>query len=69
MIGLSRPVEFDSEDSSFAGTMTMTWAVTAVSAKSTRVDIKADDVPPGISRTDHSDGLRSSLANLAAYLG
>lgn len=62
-------VEFDSEDSSFAGTMTMTWAVTAVSANSTRVDIKADDVPPGISRTDHIDGLRSSLANLAAYLG
>ena len=62
-------VEFDSDDSSFAGTMTMTWAVTAVSANSTRVDIKADDVPPGVSSTDHIDGLRSSLANLAAYLG
>lgn len=32
------------------------------------VDIRADDVPPGISADDHVDGLRSSLSNLADYL-
>jgi len=61
-------VDFESDDPSFAGTMTMTWSVTAVSAGSTRVDIRADDVPPGISAEDHINGLRSSLTNLATYL-
>ncbi|OBH06366.1 SRPBCC family protein [Mycobacterium sp. E1747] len=61
-------VDFESDDPSFAGTMTMTWAITALSAGSTRVEIRANDVPPGISAGDHIDGLRSSLANLAAYL-
>lgn len=61
-------VSFESDDDSFAGTMTMTWSVTAVSAGSTRVDIRADDVPPGISAADHINGLRSSLTNLASYL-
>ncbi|OBH91228.1 SRPBCC family protein [Mycobacterium sp. E2733] len=59
-------VNFETDDPSFAGTMTMTWAVTAVSAGSTRVDIRAEDVPPGISAGDHLNGLRLSLANLAA---
>jgi uncharacterized protein YndB with AHSA1/START domain len=61
-------VRFESDAASFAGTMTMTWSVTAVSAGSTRVDIRADDVPPGISAEDHINGLRSSLTNLATYL-
>jgi uncharacterized protein YndB with AHSA1/START domain len=61
-------VDFESDDPSFAGTMTMTWAVTAVGAGSTRVDIHADDVPAGIAADDHIKGLRSSLTNLAAYL-
>jgi hypothetical protein len=47
--------------------MTMTWEVTAVDA-GTRVDIRADDVPAGISARDHAAGLASSLANLATYL-
>lgn len=34
----------------------------------TRVEIRADDVPSGISAEDHAEGLASSLANLAAYL-
>ena len=61
-------VDFESDDPSFAGTMTMTWAVTAVSNGSTRVDIRADDVPAAISADDHVEGLRSSLTNLATYL-
>jgi uncharacterized protein YndB with AHSA1/START domain len=60
-------VEFVSDDPANAGTMTMTWEVTAVDA-GTRVDIRADDVPAGISAEDHAAGLASSLANLATYL-
>ncbi|MEV4175749.1 SRPBCC family protein [Nonomuraea sp. NPDC049709] len=60
-------VDFVSDDPAYAGTMTMTWEVTAVEA-GTRVDIVADDVPDGISAEDHAEGLASSLANLAAYV-
>jgi uncharacterized protein YndB with AHSA1/START domain len=58
-------VDFESDDAAFAGTMTMTWEVTAVDG-GTRVDITADDVPDGISAEDHATGLASSLAGLAA---
>ncbi len=60
-------VDFVSDDPAFAGTMTMTWAVTAVDG-GTRIDITADDVPDGISAEDHTVGLASSLANLAHHL-
>jgi uncharacterized protein YndB with AHSA1/START domain len=60
-------VDFVSDDPAYSGTMTMTWAVTAVEA-GTRVDITAEDVPDGISAEDHAAGLASSLTNLAAYL-
>jgi uncharacterized protein YndB with AHSA1/START domain len=60
-------VDFASDDPAFTGTMTMTWQITATGT-GTRVDIRADDVPDGISAEDHAAGLASSLANLAAYL-
>ena len=60
-------VDFVSDDPAFAGTMTMTWEVTAADA-GTRVDIVANDVPDGISAEDHAAGLASSLTNLAAYV-
>ena len=60
-------VDFVSDDAANAGTMTMTWELTAVEG-GTRVDIRADDVPAGISAQDHAAGLSSSLANLAAHL-
>jgi uncharacterized protein YndB with AHSA1/START domain len=60
-------VDFVSDDPAYAGTMTMTWQVTAVDA-GTRVDIVAEDVPDGISAEDHAAGLTSSLAKLAAYV-
>lgn len=60
-------VDFVSDDPAYAGAMTMTWEVTAAGA-GTRVDIRADDVPVGISAEDHAAGLASSLANLAAFL-
>jgi uncharacterized protein YndB with AHSA1/START domain len=60
-------VDFVSDDPRHAGTMTMTWHVTAAGC-SARVEVRADDVPEGISAVDHAEGLASSLANLAAYL-
>jgi uncharacterized protein YndB with AHSA1/START domain len=60
-------VDFESADPAYAGTMTMTWELTPVH-DGTRVDIRAEDVPPGISAEAHAAGLNSSLANLGAYL-
>src|SRR5215207_1878290 len=60
-------VDFVSGDPAYAGTMTMTWEVTAVDG-GTRVDITADEVPDGISAEDHAAGLASSLTNLADHL-
>ncbi|MGW7294344.1 SRPBCC family protein [Streptomyces xiamenensis] len=59
-------VDFVSDDPANAGTMTMTWEVTAVEA-GTRVDIIAENVPDGVSAEDHAEGLTSSLSQLAAY--
>jgi uncharacterized protein YndB with AHSA1/START domain len=66
-VRIVQEVDFVSDDPAFAGTMTMTWEVTAVDG-GTRVDITADDVPDGISAEDHAVGLASSLANLAAHV-
>ncbi|MEU4475545.1 SRPBCC family protein [Micromonospora sp. NPDC023888] len=60
-------VTFVSDDPAQAGTMTMTWEVTAVE-HGTRVEFRAENVPAGISAADHAAGLNSSLANLAAHL-
>ncbi len=60
-------VDFESDDPAYTGTMTMTWEVTPAGG-GTRVDIRAEDVPDGISAEDHAAGLTSSLDNLAAYL-
>lgn len=60
-------VDFVSDDPAFAGTMTMTWEVSAADG-GTRVVITATDVPDGISAEDHATGLATSLANLAEYL-
>ena len=57
-------VTFVSDDPGLAGTMTMTWEVTAT-GDGTRVDIRADQVPSGISAEDHAAGLASSPASLA----
>ncbi|MCP3730535.1 SRPBCC domain-containing protein [Sphingomonas sp. MG17] len=59
--------EFDSDDPAFAGTMRMTWTLTA-EAGGTRVEVRAEGVPSGIGADDHDAGLRSSLNNLAAFL-
>jgi uncharacterized protein YndB with AHSA1/START domain len=66
-VRLVQAVDFVSDDPAYAGTMTMTWEVTAVDG-GTRVDIIADNVPDGITAEDHTAGMVSSLANLAEYL-
>jgi uncharacterized protein YndB with AHSA1/START domain len=60
-------VDFVSDDPAFAGTMTMTWEL-SVENTGTRVEIRADDVPTGITPEDHAAGMESSLANLAIYV-
>jgi uncharacterized protein YndB with AHSA1/START domain len=60
-------VDFVSDDPALSGTMLMTWEVAAVDG-GTRIEIRADNVPPGISADDHAAGLASSLKNLAAHV-
>ena len=57
--------DFVSDDPRFAGTMRMTWGLTWC-AQGTEVSVTAENVPSGISKDDHAQGLASSLANLAA---
>lgn len=58
---------FQSDDPAFAGTMRVTWTFTPEDG-ATRVHVRCEDVPPGIDGDSHDEGIRSSLANLAAYL-
>jgi uncharacterized protein YndB with AHSA1/START domain len=64
---LVQAVEFESDDPAFAGTMTMTWSVEP-HAEGALVEIRADDVPNGISAADHEEGITDSLDHLAAHL-
>ena len=66
--GLVQAVDFVSDDPAFAGTMTMSWLLEPT-GEGTQVTILAENVPEGISAEDHDAGLRSSLENLARYLG
>lgn len=60
-------VEFQSDDPAFAGEMIMTWSLAAV-PEGTEVTILCENVPEGIRKEYHDDGLRSSLENLAEYI-
>ncbi len=66
-VRLVQTADFVSDDRANSGTMTLRWELTAVET-GTRVDIRAEDVPDGISAEDHAAGLASSLAHLAGYL-
>jgi hypothetical protein len=48
--------------------MIMTWTFEPTAA-GTVVTVVAENVPTGITKADHDAGLRSSLQNLARYLG
>ncbi len=60
-------VNFESEDAAFDGTMIMTWSLAEVPS-GTRVTISWENVPYGISKEDHDEGLKPTLDNLANYL-
>lgn len=60
-------VEFESDDSAFAGKMLMTWSLTEV-PEGTEVTIRCENVPEGIRPEDHAEGLQSSLENLARFI-
>jgi uncharacterized protein YndB with AHSA1/START domain len=60
-------IEFESDDPTFAGTMTMTWQLTPL-PDGTEVAIVASGVPAGIAPADHATGMQSSLENLAAHV-
>ena len=66
--GIVQSAVFDSDDPAFAGTMRMTWSFEPAEG-GTRVAIVCEDVPQGIRKQDHVQGLKSSLANLAAFVG
>lgn len=59
--------EFESHDPAFAGEMTVTWSF-AEAPEGTLVKVLCEDVPEGIRKEDHDEGLKSSLDNLAAYV-
>lgn len=59
-------IEFDSDDPAFAGAMTVTTTLAAVSG-GTEVIIRCENVPIGIRPSDHEAGLTSTLRNLAAF--
>ena len=58
---------FQSDDPSYAGTMTMIWHL-AAAGEGTEVTVTATDVPPGIDQSVHEAGIASSLAHLASYV-
>lgn len=54
---------FESNDPDFSGVMTMIWYFEE-NLEGTKVTVIAENVPEGIKKDDHIDGLTSSLENL-----
>jgi uncharacterized protein YndB with AHSA1/START domain len=67
-VRIVQAIDFVADDPAFSGTMTMTWELSAVEG-GTRVEVRAEQVPDGISAEDHAVGMASSLENLAAHVG
>jgi hypothetical protein len=62
------PFTVSAEDGDeFDGPMTMTWSLRD-HRDGTLIEIRADDVPHGISADDHAAGLASSLDSLARHI-
>ena len=59
-------VEFESAEPRFQGEMTVVTTLTVV-PDGTEVIIRCENVPWGISESDHRDGIRSTLNNLARF--
>ncbi|WP_240339687.1 SRPBCC domain-containing protein [Halobacillus ihumii] len=59
-------VIFDSDDPAFSGEMRQKWLLEAIS-EGTKVTIVCENVPEGIRKKDHDEGLKSTLENLASF--
>jgi uncharacterized protein YndB with AHSA1/START domain len=59
--------DFQSDDPQFAGTMKMSWLLHPT-GQGTEVEVIAENVPSGIGRDQHEQGIASSLANLASFV-
>lgn len=57
-------VRFVSDDARYAGTMILT-TILEPAREGTKLTLKAENVPAGISAADHREGMLSSLRNLA----
>jgi uncharacterized protein YndB with AHSA1/START domain len=64
---IEQEITFDSSDADFSGTMRMVWTFEP-EGEATRVTVRAENVPAGISPEDHETGLKSSLENLTAFV-
>ncbi|WP_161878029.1 SRPBCC domain-containing protein [Alkalibacterium sp. MB6] len=58
--------KFESDDPTFSGKIILTWYIEALS-EATKVTVVCENVPEGIKKADHIEGLASTLENLAAY--
>lgn len=56
-------VKFDSDHPAFLGEMLQTWYLEVVS----KVTVVCENVPEGVRKTDHDEGLNSTLENLANF--
>ncbi|MDX8047508.1 SRPBCC domain-containing protein [Gracilibacillus sp. S3-1-1] len=59
-------VKFDSNHPAFSGEMIQTWYLEAVS-EGTKGTIVCENVPEGVRKADHDEGLISTLENLATF--
>lgn len=64
---VSQAITFDTEDARFRGKMRMCWMMSE-HAGGTSVSVSAENVPPGISRSQHQEGMTSSLEHLKLLL-
>jgi uncharacterized protein YndB with AHSA1/START domain len=58
---------FESEDSQYADEMFMTWYFEEIE-EGTKVTLVVENVPPGIEKAIHIEGLHSTLENLARFV-
>lgn len=63
---IEQGVAFASDKSEFSGVMKIIWAFDAMN-QGTKVTVRCENVPPGITAEDHEAGLLSTLENLARF--
>ena len=64
---IEQEIVFESDDPAFAGTMRMIWTFEP-EGSGALVTVRAENVPVGIKSEDHEAAMKSTLANLAAFI-